>query len=326
MPVHRSFVDRQLLQRRVQMVAQRPLQLCQLPAGRELSVQRVAVARLITDDSMFLVLRQPIIPRGIPDVRVPRRVLVRDVLHLIRVQRNVGIRAAPPAAPVTLQNHAVIAVFAQRVGNGLFRTQRKLVFLLRPFLYHVVLCVECGIKAFRVIGRSARCIRVFLAPLQKEVLESGLRFCELRAILLVDLPRLVFQLRVCSGQLAKPCDQLRAVTHAQRVADVHVKLHLVLSADADVPSRSFQEDAERRFIVAGSRSLVPGVEHCERALRLVVHYQQIPVRVPHLTVTEVFLLRRRQLAPRTVPQRELFLYSPLILRASFRRSSDVAAR
>ena len=65
--VHRSFVDRQLLQRRVQMVAQRPLQLCQLPACRELPVQRVAVARLITDDSMFLVLRQPIIPRGIPD-------------------------------------------------------------------------------------------------------------------------------------------------------------------------------------------------------------------------------------------------------------------
>lgn len=97
--VHRSFVDRQLLQRRVQMVAQRPLQLCQLPACRELPVQRVAVARLITDDSMFLVLRQPIIPRGIPDVRILRRVLVRDVLHLIRVQRNVGIRAAPRAVP-----------------------------------------------------------------------------------------------------------------------------------------------------------------------------------------------------------------------------------
>ena len=98
-PVHRPPVDRQLLQRRVQMVAQRPLQLCQLPACRELPVQRVAVARLITDDSMFLVLRQPIIPRGIPDVRILRRVLVRDVLHLIRVQRNVGIRAAPRAVP-----------------------------------------------------------------------------------------------------------------------------------------------------------------------------------------------------------------------------------
>ena len=51
-PVHRPPVNRQLLQRRVQMVAQRPLQLCQLPARRELPVQRVAVARLITDDSM----------------------------------------------------------------------------------------------------------------------------------------------------------------------------------------------------------------------------------------------------------------------------------
>ena len=326
MPVHRPPVDRQLLQRRVQMVAQRPLQLCQLPACREFPVQRVAVAQLITDNSMFLVLRQPIIPRGIPDVRILRRVLVRDVLHLIRVQRNVGIRAAPPAATVTLQNHAVIAVFAQRVGNGLFRTQRKLVFLMRPFLYHVVLCVECGIKPFRVIGRPARCIRVFLAPLQKEVFESVLRFCELRAILLVDLPRLVFQLRVCSGQLAKPCDQLRAITHAQRVADVRVKLHLVLSADADVPRRPFQEDAERRFIVAGSRALVPGVEHCERALCLVVHYQQIPIRIPHLTVTEVFLLRRRQLAPRAVPQGELFFYSPLILRASSRNASAGAFR
>ena len=134
MAVHRSFVDRQLLQRRVQMVAQRPLQLCQLPACRELPVQRVAVARLITDDSMFLVLRQPIIPHGelhafirvqfrepallvtglvFPDGRTHLRELIPDIGRQV-IRNDHGFRFGKPHSPLRLCLEVARRKFSRR--------------------------------------------------------------------------------------------------------------------------------------------------------------------------------------------------------------------
>ena len=67
-------------------------------------------------------------------------------------------------------------------------------------------------------------------------------------------------------------------------------------------------------------------EFREYSAASVVHHLQTALSIPHLAVLEVVLLRLRQAPTFAVPQQELILYSPLILRASSRSSSAVASR
>ena len=56
-----------------------------------------------------------------------------------------------------------------------------------------------------------------------------------------------------------------------------------------------------------------GIKHCKCAIRLMVHHQQIPVRVPHLAVLEIRLLGLRQLPAGTVPHGALHLVGRFFL-------------
>lgn len=81
MAVHFPAIDRQLLQRRIEVVPQFLLILGQLRSRGELSVERIAVPGFITDDSRFLIVRQmvllfEVVPLLIADVRILRGGLV----------------------------------------------------------------------------------------------------------------------------------------------------------------------------------------------------------------------------------------------------------
>lgn len=243
MAVYLPSVDRQLLQRRVQVVPQLPLILRQLRFRGQLSVECIAVPGFITDDSRFLIVRQmvllfEVVPLLIADVRIRCGGLVCSVFNLICIQCDIRVRAAPPASLVIFKDHTIVPVISQRLCDGCLRPQGKFVFCARPFFYHVIFRIKCSVKPICIISSPRRRIRIVFTPLDKEALKCVLGLLKFRSILFIDLCRLILQPCVIHRQFSQLTYQFCAVTHPQWVSNVRIELHLLFPSHANIPRRS----------------------------------------------------------------------------------------
>ena len=298
--IYLPSVDRQLLQRRVQVVPQLPLILRQLRSRGQLSVECIAVPGFITDDSRFLIVRQmvllfEVVPLLIANVRIRRGGLVVGVLELAAVKCHIhrcivvlALNDIPIIAQQLPHGLQYLAWVAHSVGQlredltvavagAHSRTQRVLYRPIVPGAGRIPHSAAGIIVQDQVVSSRVDC--------PDQALHLCRRECDFA------VAQGLFDVQIALQQL--PAVFLIALCHGLVVGEVE-SLSLRASVLAHEVSRKFCED-------------------CRAA---VVNKFQLPVRIPHFTVLEILLLGLRQLPAGTVPHGVLHLVGRFFLTIS----------